>query len=159
MPLLRGELIVCKLLPWTLLAFADMLIIALVGIWVFDLPLRGNIGFLAVSSVIFVFGALGLGLIISAVAPSLETANIVGLLIAFRPAFLLSGFAFPLDSIPIPLQWLSYAFPGRYMVTISRGVFLKGAGFAELWPELVALVWYALAVLLSRSVLYRRRST
>ena len=107
---------------------------------------------------VFVFAALGLGLIISAVAPSLETANISGLLIAFLPAFLLSGFAFPLDSIPTPLQWLSYAFPGRYMATISRGVFLKGAGFAELWPELAALAGYALVVLLASSVLYRRRS-
>ena len=158
-PLRRGELMVGKLLPWTLLAFADMLVIALVGIWVFDLPLRGNTGFLAASSVVFVFSALGLGLIISAVAPSLETANIVGLLIAFLPAFLLSGFAFPLESIPTPLQWLSYAFPGRYMVTISRGVFLKGAGFSELWPELAALTAYALVVLLASSLLYRRRST
>ena len=158
-PLRRGELMVGKLLPWTLLAFADMLVIALVGIWVFDLPLRGSLGFLAASSVVFVFSALGLGLIISAVAPSLETANIVGLLIAFLPAFLLSGFAFPLEAIPTPLQWLSYAFPGRYMVTISRGVFLKGAGFSELWPELAALAAYALVVLLASSLLYRRRST
>jgi ABC-2 type transport system permease protein len=158
-PLRRGELMVGKLLPWTLLAFADMLVIALVGIWVFDLQLRGSLGFLAVSSVVFVFSALGVGLIISAVAPSLETANIVGLLIAFLPAFLLSGFAFPLESIPTPLQWLSHAFPGRYMVTISRGVFLKGAGFAELWPELAALTAYALVVLLASSLLYRRRST
>jgi ABC-type multidrug transport system permease subunit len=158
-PLRRGELMIGKLLPWTLLAFADMLVIALVGIWGFDLPLRGNIGFLVVSSVIFVFAALGIGLSISAVAPSLETANIVGLLIAFLPAFLLSGFAFPLDSIPLPLQWLSYAFPGRYMVAITRGVFLKGAGFPELWPQLVALATYALMVLLASSLLYRRRST
>jgi ABC-2 type transport system permease protein len=158
-PLRRGELMVGKLLPWTLLAFADMLVIALVGIWVFDLPLRGSLGFLAASSVVFVFSALGLGLIISAVAPNLETANIVGLLIAFLPAFLLSGFAFPLESIPTPLQWLSYAFPGRYMVTISRGVFLKGAGFSELWPELAALTAYSLVVLLASSLLYRRRST
>jgi ABC-2 type transport system permease protein len=158
-PLRRGELMVGKLLPWTLLAFADMLVIALISIWVFGLPLRGSAGFLAVSSVVFVFAALGMGLIISAVAPSLETANISGLLIAFLPAFLLSGFAFPLDSIPVPLQWLSYAFPGRYMVAITRGVFLKGAGFAELWPQLAALAGYALLVLLASSVLYRRRST
>ncbi len=158
-PLRRGELMVGKLLPWTLLAFADMLVIALISIWVFGLPLRGSAGFLAASSVVFVFAALGMGLIISAVAPSLETANLSGLLIAFLPAFLLSGFAFPLDSIPVPLQWLSYAFPGRYMVAITRGVFLKGAGFTELWPQLAALAGYALLVLLASSVLYRRRST
>ena len=105
----------------------------------------------------FVFAALGLGLIISAVAPSLETANITALLIAFLPAFLLSGFAFPLESVPVVLQWLSYAFPGRYMVTITRGVFLKGAGFAELWPQLAALAVSA-GRAADATVLYRRRS-
>ncbi len=157
-PLRRPELMVGKLLPWTLLAFADMIAITLLGLWVFGLPLRGSVGFLTAASIVFVFAALGLGLIISAVAPSLETANITALLIAFLPAFLLSGFAFPLESVPAVLQWLSYAFPGRYMVTITRGVFLKGAGFAELWPQLAGLAIYAGSMLLIATVLYRRRS-
>ena len=157
-PLRRPELMVGKLLPWTLLAFADMIAITLLGLWVFGLPLRGSVGFLAAASIVFVVAALGLGLIISAVAPSLETANITALLIAFLPAFLLSGFAFPLESVPVVLQWLSYAFPGRYMVTITRGVFLKGAGFAELWPQLAGLGAYAGSMLLIATMLYRRRS-
>ena len=148
-----------KLLPWTLLAFADMAVITAVGILAFAVPLRGSVGFLALSSVVFVFSALGLGLIISALAPTLETANITALLISFLPAFILSGFAFPLDSIPIVLQWLSYAFPGRYMMVIARGVFLKGAGFAELWPQLASLSLYAIVVLVIASVLYGRRNS
>jgi len=99
-----------------------------------------------------------MGLLISAIAPTMDTANIMALLIAFLPSFLLSGFAFALDQIPVFLQWISYAFPARYMVTISRGVFLKGAGFAELWPEMVSLVVYALVMLAISSVLYGRRS-
>jgi drug efflux transport system permease protein len=158
-PLRRPELMVGKLLPWTLLAFADMIAITLVGLGLFGLPVRGSVGFLAVASIVFVFAALGLGLIISAMAPSLETANITALLIAFLPAFLLSGFAFPLESVPVVLQWLSYAFPGRYMVTIARGVFLKGAGFAELWPQLAALAAYAGIMLVIAAALYRRRAT
>ena len=79
--------------------------------------------------------------------------NILALLVAFLPSFLLSGFAFALDQIPVVLQWISYLFPARYMITISRGVFLKGAGFAELWPELVALACYSLAMLVFASVL------
>ncbi|HET9646790.1 MAG TPA: ABC transporter permease [Microlunatus sp.] len=157
-PLRRPELMIGKLLPWTLLAFADMIVITMLSLWVFGLPLRGSVGFLATASIVFVFGALGLGLIISAIAPSLETANITALLIAFLPAFLLSSFAFPLESVPTVLQWLSYAFPGRYMVTITRGVFLKGAGFAELWPQLAALAAYAAIMLSVATVLYRRRS-
>jgi ABC-2 type transport system permease protein len=156
-PLRRPELMIGKLLPWMLLAFADMIVITLLSLWVFGLPLRGSVGLLAVASALFVSGALGLGLIISAIAPSLETANITALLIAFLPAFLLSGFAFPLASVPTVLQWLSYAFPGRYMVFITRGVFLKGAGFTELWPQLVALTGYAAIMLLVATLLYRRR--
>lgn len=157
-PLRQGELMVGKLLPWTLIAFADMVGITAVGILVFGVPLRGSIPFLAVSSTAFVFSALGLGLIISAVAPTLESANITALMISFLPAFILSGFAFPLDSIPRVLQWISYLFPGRYMIVISRGVFLKGAGFAELWGQLALLCLYSVIVVGIAAVLYGRRS-
>jgi ABC-2 type transport system permease protein len=157
-PLRQWELMVAKLLPWTVLAFIDMIAIAVVGILVFSVPLRGSIPFLAVASVVFVFAALGLGLIISAVAPSLESANITALLISFLPAFILSGFAFPLESIPAALRGVSYLFPGRYMIVISRGVFLKGAGFAELWQQLAQLALYSVIVIVIASVLYGRRA-
>ncbi|NTW28257.1 MAG: ABC transporter permease [Coriobacteriia bacterium] len=157
-PLRRVELMVGKLLPWTVLAFLDMGAITAVGIGVFGVPLRGSVAFLSVSAIVFVAAALGMGLIISALAPSLETANITALLISFLPAFMLSGFAFPLESIPRVLQWVSYAFPGRYMIAISRGVFLKGAGFAELWPQLLYLSIFAIVVTTIASVLYGRRS-
>lgn len=157
-PLRRLELMVGKLLPWTLIAFADVALITLLGRLVFDVPLRGDMWTLAVGSALFVFAALGMGLVISAIAPSLDTANMLALLIAFLPAFLLSGFAFALDQIPLVLQWVSYLFPARHMVTISRGVFLKGAGFAEVWPELAWLGGYALVMLLLAAVLYGRRA-
>ena len=157
-PMHQWELMVAKLLPWTFLAFVDMVVIALVGIALYQVPLRGSIPFLAVSGVAFVFAALGLGLIISALAPSLESANIVALMIAFLPAFILSGFAFPLESIPPVLQGISYLFPARYMILISRGVFLKGAGFSELWPQLALLSAYSVAVIVIASALYGRRS-
>jgi ABC-2 type transport system permease protein len=157
-PLRQWELMVGKLLPWTILAFVDMAVITAVGILVFEVPLRGSVPFLATASVAFVFASLGLGLIISAIAPSLESANVTALLISFLPAFILSGFAFPLDSIPRFLRGVSYLFPGRYMMTISRGVFLKGAGFAELWQQLAMLTVYSVAVIVIASALYARRS-
>ena len=107
---------------------------------------------------VFVFSALGVGLIISAVAPSLETANILGLLIAFLPAFLLwlrVSAGFHPDPVAVAQLCVSWPVHGDY----HRGVFLKGAGFSELWPELAALTAYALVVLLASSLLYRRRST
>jgi ABC-2 type transport system permease protein len=157
-PTRRAELMIGKLLPWTLIAFIDVAAITGIGLLVFAIPLRGSVPALAVGSALFVLAALGMGLLISAIAPSMDIANILGLLIAFLPAFLLSGFAFALDQIPVVLQWLSYAFPARYMVTISRGVFLKGSGFAELWPELAALAAYSLVMLVFSSALYGRRS-
>jgi ABC-2 type transport system permease protein len=157
-PLHQWELMIGKLLPWTILAFADMIAITAVGILVFQVPLRGSVPFLAVASVVFVFAALGLGLIISAVAPSLESANITALLISFLPAFILSGFAFPLESIPVVLRAVSYLFPGRYMMVIARGVFLKGAGFSELWQQLAQLAVYSFVVIVVASVLYGRRA-
>jgi ABC-2 type transport system permease protein len=157
-PMHQWELMVAKLLPWTFLAFVDMVVIALVGIVFYQVPLRGSIPFLAVSGVAFVFAALGLGLIVSALSSSLESANIVALMIAFLPAFILSGFAFPLESIPPVLQGISYLFPARYMILISRGVFLKGAGFPELWPQLALLSAYSVAVIVIASALYGRRS-
>ena len=157
-PLRQWELMVGKLLPWTFLAFADMVAITAIGMLVFTVPLRGSIPFLVAASVAFVFAALGLGLIISALSPSLESANITALMISFLPAFILSGFAFPLESIPPFLQGVSYLFPARYMMVISRGVFLKGAGFAELWQQLAMLTVYSVAVIVIASVLYGRRA-
>ncbi|HSK34534.1 MAG TPA: ABC transporter permease, partial [Propionicimonas sp.] len=158
-PMRRIELMVGKLLPWTLIAFLDVALITGLGRSLFDVPLRGDFWALAVGAALFVFASLGMGLLISAIAPTLDTANMIALLVAFLPSFLLSGFAFALDQIPVWLQWISYAFPARFMVTISRGVFLKGAGFTELWPEMAALALYALVMLLISSVLYGRRAS
>lgn len=156
-PLAGWEMMIGKLAPWTLLAFAELAAITAVGMLFFDLPLRGSLGVLAAGAALFVFCSLGLGLVISAVAPSLESANMLGLLLSILPAFILSGFAFPLSSVPTALQVVSFLFPARFMVSISRGVFLKGAGFAELWPELAALGVYAVVVIAVAVMLSARR--
>lgn len=157
-PLRRIELMVGKLLPWTGLAFLDVAVIAALGIWLFGVPLRGDVAVLGLGAALFVFCCLGMGLVISAVAPSMEVANIAALMLAFLPAFLLSGFVFPLDQIPTALQWVSALFPARYMVEVSRGVFLKGSGWDVLWPQLAALAIYATVALTAASVLFSRRS-
>ncbi len=156
-PLRLPELMVGKLLPWTLLAFADLVVIVGLGRLVFDVPLRGSFLTLAVGAGLFVFCSLGLGLLVSALAPSLESANVLAVLLSFLPAFLLSGFAFPLESTPLPLQWLSCLFPARFMVTLSRAVFLKGAGFTEVTGPLLSLVAYAVVVLCLAVWAYGRR--
>ena len=157
-PLRRIELMVGKLTPWVIMAFLDVAVIAAVGALLFHVPMRGDLLALGVGAVLFVASCLGIGLIVSAVAPSLDTANMAAFLIAFLPAFLLSGFAFALDQIPPVLDWISRIFPARYMVTISRGVLLKGAGFDELWPQVAALAAYATVALLIAVRLHGRRT-
>jgi ABC-2 type transport system permease protein len=157
-PLRQLELMLGKLLPWTLIAFVEVAMIIGLGRVLFAVPLRGDFWTLAVGAALFVFAALGMGLLISAIAPSADTANILALLLAFLPSFLLSGLAFALDQIPVVLQWISYGFPARYMVSISRGVFLKGAGFAELWPELIALAAYGLVMMVISAAIYGRKA-
>lgn len=158
-PLRRWELMVGKVAPWATLGFVDAVAIVLAAVYVFHVPLRGDLTLLAVSTLLFILCSLGIGLIISALAKSTESANIVALLISFLPAFMLSGMAFPLDSIPRFLQYVSYIFPGRYMTTISRGVFLKAAGWDIMWPEVTALAVYALATIVISSALNRRRAS
>ena len=158
-PLRQIELMIGKMLPWALLGFANTVAIVLAAVFVFSVPLRGDLALLAVSMMLFVVCSLGIGLIISARAESAESANLIALLISFLPAFMLSGFAFPLNAIPPLLQLVSYLFPGRYMVAISRAVFLKGAGWAEMWPQVAALAIYAVVAVLVSAALYRRRTS
>lgn len=155
-PLSHLELVVGKLLPWTLLGFAEIVVTTALGMALFGLPLRGSVLLLAVGSVLFVFACLAIGLIISSITPSMETANVMALMIAFLPGLLLSGLAFPLSAIPRWLQVVTYLFPGRYMVDIARGVFLKGVGFTDAWPLLAQLTAYTLVVLVIAVRLYAR---
>ena len=156
-PLTHGELIVGKILPWAVLGILDTVTITAVAMGVFGIPLRGDVLVLAVGIGLFIVCALSLGLVISAVAPSLESANISALLLSFLPGFMLSGMAFPLDSIPPILQFVSYLFPARYMVDIARGVFLKGASWDILLPQVLSLAVYALVALGVATVLNRRQ--
>lgn len=156
-PLTHSELILGKIAPWAVLGFVDMVAITGVALIVFGVPLRGDVTVLTVGVMLFIMCALALGLVISAVAPSIESANIAGLLVSFLPGFMLSGMAFPLASIPVPLQVVSYLFPARYMVEISRGVFLRGGGWSVLYPELLSLVAYAVVALGVATVLNSRR--
>ena len=105
---------------------------------------------------VFIVATLAQGILISTITRQQLLASQVAMIATFLPAFLLSGFAFRLESMPVALQVFSYAFPGREMVAISRGVFLKGAGFADLWPQLALLAGYAVVAVAAAVRLYGR---
>ena len=121
------------------------------------MPFRGDVLLLSIAAALFVLCCLSLGLLVSARASSPETANQIALVLSFLPGFMLSDFVFPLKSLPVVLQWASYLFPGRYMVAVARGVFLKAAGWPVLWPQVASLAVYAAVALTVTSLAYRRR--
>jgi ABC-2 type transport system permease protein len=125
---------------------ADMFIALVIGVFVFDVPMKGSPVLLVTASAIFLFGALGLGIMISAMFRTQLMAYQMGTLVSFLPAFLLSGFIYPIGSMPRVIQGISLIVPARYFMEISRGIFLKGIGIQLLWFNLLLLIGYAVVV-------------
>jgi ABC-2 type transport system permease protein len=157
-PIKRIELMVGKIAPWAVMGALDIVIIAVVGILAFGIPFRGSVWIFAGSSLLYVICTLGLGLIVSARATSVDSANQLAALVSFLPTFMLSGFVFPLSSMPPVLQGLSYLFPARYFMVITRTVFLKGGSLGVLWPQLGALAVFATLIIIASASLYRERA-
>jgi len=137
------EVVLGKLIPYVVIGLIDVLMTLALGLLVFQVPFRGSMGFLLLSSLFFLLGAFGVGLFISASLRSQLLATQVSMLATYLPSFLLSGFAFDLTNMPRILQLLSLVIPARYFVVIIKGVFLKGIGLAVLWPELLAMAAFS----------------
>jgi ABC-2 type transport system permease protein len=144
-PIRKGELMVGKLIPYFFLGLLDLSLAVLMGKWVFQVPLRGSVVLLFALSCIYIFVALGLGLAISVFARTQILANQLAMVIGFLPTFLLSGFTFVIDNMPIWLQVITYGIAPRYYVTISKEIFLKGVDFSFLWRETLVLIVMATA--------------
>jgi ABC-2 type transport system permease protein len=123
-----------------------MLIALVIGVFVFNVPMKGSLLLLLTASAIFLFGALGLGIMVSAMFRTQLMAYQMGTLISFLPAFLLSGFIYPIGSMPRVIQAISLIVPARYFMEVSRGIFLKGIGIQLLWFNLLLLIAYAVVV-------------
>jgi len=142
-PVRPGELVLGKLLAYFALGLADMFISIIVGVFIFQVPFRGNALFLFFTSCLFLFGALSWGIFISATARTQLQAYQLGMLSSFLPGYILSGFVYSLANMPQAIQLISYVVPARYFVTILNGIFLKGIGIKFLWVEILMLGAYA----------------
>ena len=142
-PVHRVEVILGKLLPYVGIGLIDILTVVVLGGVIFAVPFRGNPLFLALTSVFFMLGALGLGIFISAVARSQMLATQLAMLTTLLPAMLLSGLMFDLRSMPRVLQIVSLAVPARYFIAVLRGVFLKGVGPHVLWAQGLGMLAFA----------------
>jgi ABC-2 type transport system permease protein len=142
-PVRPAELVLGKLLAYFALGITDMFICIIVGVFIFQVPFRGNVWFLFFTSCLFLFGALSWGIFLSATARSQLLAFQMGMLSSFLPGYLLSGFLYSIHNMPRIIQLVSYVVPARYFVSILNGVFLKGVGFRMLWLEVLMLSIYA----------------
>jgi ABC-2 type transport system permease protein len=156
-PVRPTELVLGKLSAYFTLGVTDMLICLVIGVMVFDVPLRGSVLLLFFSSCLFLFGALCWGIFLSASTRSQLIAYQLGTLTSFLPAFLLSGFIYAIQSMPVAIQAFTYIVPARYFVTILKAIFLKGAGLEILWGELAFLFLYAAFVFMFASRKLRQK--
>ena len=145
-PITPAEYILGKTLPFAIVGFVEILLVATVGVLWFDLPFRGSLLLLFACSGLFLSTALGIGLLISTVSRTQQQAMLT-MFLYFMPAVLLSGFLFPIANMPRAAQALTYLNPLRYYLVILRGIFLKGVGVRVLWPQMAALLTLGAATL------------
>jgi ABC-2 type transport system permease protein len=156
-PLDAGAFVLGKTLPYFVISLASAFAILGVAMLLFGLPMRGSWLLLLGSTSLYLVGALGLGLLISSVAETQQVAFQLAVLASFLPTLMLSGFIFPITSMPRFLQGVTYVVPARYFIIALRGIVLKGVGWSILWPELAALTVYSTTMLLLASVRLRRQ--
>jgi ABC-2 type transport system permease protein len=147
-PIGQAEFILGKTIPFFLIGLFDAALITAVGTFWFRVPLRGSLLVLLAGTVLYLFCALGVGLLISTISENQQQA-MVSAFFFLMPAIIFSGFASPISSMPGGLQLLTYADPLRYFIVILRGVFLKGVGFDVLWPQMASLAVFAVLILLA----------
>lgn len=151
-PLFALELLLGKTLPYLLVASVSSAGALFLAWLLFDVPMRGSLLSLALVTVLFLAGGLGWGVFISTVAESQQVAFQMGLLTTMLPTLLLSGFVFPISSMPVALQWLTSVIPARYFLVALREIVLKGAGIEVWWTQAAALVLFGAATLTLGSV-------
>ncbi len=145
-PITQAEFILGKTAPFALIGFADVLLVAFVGVFWFEVPIQGSLLLLFGATALYLLSTLGMGLLISTVSETQQQA-MMGAFFFYFPAVLLSGFMFPIANMPEVIQWLTYLNPLRYFLVIVRGIFLKGVGPDVLWPQMLALALLGSAVL------------
>jgi ABC-2 type transport system permease protein len=146
-PIRAGELICGKVAPYFVIGMVDVAIAVGMSRWLFGVPLRGQPALLFATAAVFMTGALFFGITLSINLKSQVLANQIALVAGFLPTLILSGFVFAIENMPLALQYLTYIVPARYLITIMRGVFMKGIGLSILWLDALLLVAYALVMI------------
>lgn len=146
-PLRPSLIVVGKVIPYILLAVINTLVILLLGTLVFGMPIEGSLVLLGLECLLFVITSLALGILISTRTESQQVAMMISLIALMLPTILLSGFIFPIESMPWPLQWLSNIVPAKWFIIIIKNIMLKGVGVAFVWKESLVLLLMAMLLI------------
>jgi ABC-2 type transport system permease protein len=155
-PIRPIELMLGKTLPFAVVGIVEVAMITTVALLLFHIPFRGSPLLLFACSSVFLMTSLGAGLFLSTISHTQQQAMMMNFFFSV-PAFMLSGFAFPIRNMPEAVQWLTYLNPLRYFMEILRGIFLKGAGVTVLWPQIVALAVYGVTVLTLSALRFHKK--
>jgi ABC-2 type transport system permease protein len=155
-PLSALEFVLGKSLPFALICFVDVIVVTLVGVTWFNIPIRGNFLLLLFGAALYLMSSIGVGLLISTISKTQQEA-LMSCFFFYFPAVLLSGFMFPISNMPQAAQWITLINPLRYFLVIVRGIFLKGTGFKELWPQFLALAFLGSAFLTYSVTRFKKR--
>lgn len=147
-PLNPLQVILGKVFPYIFLSIINATIIILLGVFVFGMPIQGNLFLLAAESILFIITALSLGILISNIAQTQQTAMMMSLMGLMLPVIILSGFIFPISSMPLPLQIISNIIPAKWFITIIKAIMLKGASIDIIWKETLILIGMTLFFIL-----------
>lgn len=139
-PIKPFQVIIGKVFPYIFLSIINAAVILLLGFFVFEMPIEGSLFLLAIESVLFIICALTLGILISTLSDSQQTAMMISLFGLMLPVILLSGFIFPISSMPLPLQVISNIIPAKWFIIIIKAIMLKGSGIALIWKETLIIV-------------------
>ena len=151
------ELMIGKLSPYLAIGLADTALCAGMGVWWFGVPFRGSLAVLFISSTLFLVVVLSLGYFLSVTLKSQLAASQASMIATFLPAFLLSGFIFPIDQMPVFIQLVTHLIPARYFMSIIRAVFLKGSPLLLLWEDMLALFVFAAVLVLVATRSFQKR--
>ena len=155
-PIRPLELMLGKTIPFAGVGFFDMSLVTVVGVFWFQIPIKGAFLFLFLCTAVYLLSVLGIGLFISTISKTQQQA-LMATFLFFQPAILLSGFATPIENMPLFFQYITYANPLRYFLVIVRGIFLKGVGLAVLWPEVLSLLVLGLVILGLSTLRFKKR--
>ncbi len=158
-PVSSFELIAGKILPYLLLALIDAAIILLVGYILFGVEIKGSIILLFITTLIFLTASTSIGILVSVIADSQQVAFSMATFVTLLPSFILSGFVFPIESMPLPVRILTNITPAKFFIEIMRAIIIRGVGVSSFWDQALYLILFTSVIILLSNVIYKRKES